>query len=159
LTDEASHELLLLDSCADAALEVAFMEHGDRLWYDIRVVVYAEGVVVFVFRVGLARAHGIVIGTLAFLSPDTTRTLPLADVNATTSSPKHLQPLLSHWELHSHGPVKNTLESLPRHCLEADNINRSTAPTMGLHKLLAPTDQAIQHLPPAAAKAVLTTRR
>jgi hypothetical protein len=67
--------------------------------------------------------------------------------------------LLSHWELHSHGPVKNTLESLPRHRLEADNINSSSAPAMGLHKLLAPTDEAIQHLPPAAAKAVLTTRR
>lgn len=31
LTDEASHELLLLDRCADAALEVAFVEHGSWL--------------------------------------------------------------------------------------------------------------------------------
>jgi hypothetical protein len=29
LTDKASHELLLLYSCADAALEVAFVEHAD----------------------------------------------------------------------------------------------------------------------------------
>jgi hypothetical protein len=59
LTDEASHELLLLYGCADAALEVAFMEHGDRLWYGIglcclcRSLITAaggNGVVVFLDR-------------------------------------------------------------------------------------------------------------
>jgi len=35
LTDEASYELLLLDRCADAALQVAFVEHDRRLWYVI----------------------------------------------------------------------------------------------------------------------------
>ena len=35
LTDEASHELLLLHGCADAALEVAFVKHGLCLWSDI----------------------------------------------------------------------------------------------------------------------------
>ena len=35
LTDEASHELLLLYGCADAALEVAFVEHDLCLWSDI----------------------------------------------------------------------------------------------------------------------------
>jgi hypothetical protein len=29
LADEASHELLLLYGCADAALKIAFVEHGD----------------------------------------------------------------------------------------------------------------------------------
>ena len=32
LTDEASYELLLLYGCADAALQVALVEHDSRLW-------------------------------------------------------------------------------------------------------------------------------
>jgi hypothetical protein len=35
LTDEASDKLLLLDGCADAALEVAIVEHDNRLWFRI----------------------------------------------------------------------------------------------------------------------------
>ena len=37
LTDEASHELLLLDRCADAALEVAFVEHSGILLGSVSV--------------------------------------------------------------------------------------------------------------------------
>jgi len=37
LTDEASDKLLLLDGCADTALEVAFVEHDSRWWWGLSV--------------------------------------------------------------------------------------------------------------------------
>jgi hypothetical protein len=161
LTDEASDELLLLYGCADAALEVAFVEHDSRREYGLGLCDLCNDIttlrsllpVVLVLSLSNVEYVRIVIETLAF-----PRRLELSDVNATTSSarPSH-QP--SHGHRHKHGQVKNTLESLLRHRLQALHIIRSTATTMGLHELLAPTDQALQHLPPAAAKAVLTARR